>query len=151
MVPIDSLEQEESQQQIETKKADASASMDPSKNYCDVNIIDRPSKTVHLPYNLSYFISANPNGEEVGVISGGNRLVDLNQIGDGERITLRDREYEVPGSYDPVFTPDGKYVTTPLIVPQGGDEAAQFRTFFFEINNLRKKQDKSKPKMHISR
>ncbi|MCO4792617.1 MAG: hypothetical protein KC493_02805 [Bacteriovoracaceae bacterium] len=53
----------------------------------------------------SYFISPDPNGKYVGVIgdNAGNTIVNL-ETG---------KATKVPGSVDPVFTPDGKYLTLP--------------------------------------
>ncbi len=64
----------------------------------------KASASTALKEAPSYFISPDPNGKYVGVITtGGNTIVDLD-TGDSIRF---------PGPYDPVFTPDGKYVTRP--------------------------------------
>ena len=54
----------------------------------------------------NYFISADPDGRYVGVIGNGNHIYDMNS-------GTPPKSVKVPGSYDPVFTPDGRYVTIP--------------------------------------
>jgi hypothetical protein len=57
----------------------------------------------------SWFISADPAGRYVGVIMGGNHVYDLQApFVDGRPVRIA-----VPGGVDPVFTPDGRYLTTP--------------------------------------
>lgn len=62
-----------------------------------------PSSSTALSVSPSYFISPDPTGKYVGIIGGGNHLVDL----ETGKMT------KVPGSVDPVFTPDGAYLTLP--------------------------------------
>lgn len=66
-----------------------------------------PVKRFQLDRQPSYFISADPTGRYVGVISSGNHVYDLDSTGPTPK------QIQVPGSYDPVFTPDGKYLTIP--------------------------------------
>ncbi len=70
--------------------------------------VNPPVKRFQLDVQPSYFISADPNGRYVGVISSGNNIYDMDDVVDGKPKSIR-----VPGSYDPVFTPDGKYLTIP--------------------------------------
>ena len=64
----------------------------------------KASSSTALKKAPSYFISPDPTGNYVGVItSSGNTIVDLKS---GDYVNFPDR-------YDPVFTPDGKYITTP--------------------------------------
>ena len=57
----------------------------------------------------SWFISADPTGRYVGVIIGGNHVYDLKApFVDGRPVKIG-----VPGGVDPVFTPDGAYLTLP--------------------------------------
>ena len=85
-----------------------------TQRYCSINVPPKPRKTVKLPYNLSFFISPNPNGEEVAVIADfNNRLVNLSDVPDGHSIVENKDEQVIPGVVDPVFTPDGKYITLP--------------------------------------
>ena len=77
----------------------------------------KASSSTALKDAPSYFISPDPNGKFVGVITtGGNTIVDLDT---GKSIRF-------PGPYDPVFTPDGKYLTRP-----GG--------IFYNAEDVRKK------------
>jgi hypothetical protein len=71
----------------------------------------------------SYFISPDPNGQYVGIItSSGNQLVDL-ETGKMTRL---------PGGVDPVYTPDGDYLTLP-----GGK--------FLDAEEIRQKRKVDKP------
>lgn len=63
-----------------------------------------PTSSTALTVTPSYFISPDPNGQFVGIISNaGNQLVDL-ETGKMSRIS---------GGVDPVYTPDGDYLTRP--------------------------------------
>lgn len=76
------------------------------ENLCELDQ-NSPTKRYQLDRQPSYFISADPTGRYVGVISSGNHVYDLESTGP------KPKEIQVPGSYDPVFTPDGKYLTIP--------------------------------------
>ena len=110
----------------------------PDARYCSLNIPEKPYKTVSLPYGLSFFISPNPNGKEVAVIAGfANRLVDISSMPDGGRVEMGRQDTELPGYVDPVFTPDGKYITLPS-------------SQFFKYSEAKKKGDDAKPMMKQS-
>lgn len=74
-------------------------------DYCELNKTPRTQSSVKLPYDPNYFISADPSGKYTAVISSGdgNQLVNM-ESGDS---------HSVPGSVDPVFTPDGRFLTLP--------------------------------------
>lgn len=76
------------------------------ENWCRMNI-NPPTQRLELDRQPSYFISADPTGRYVGVIGSGNHVYDLQSRGG------QPKHIQVPGSYDPVFTPDGKYLTIP--------------------------------------
>ena len=76
-------------------------------DYCKVDA-NTPIQRFQLDVKPSWFISADPAGRYVGVIGDGNHIYDLQSGGDGQPDSIR-----VPGSYDPVFTPDGRYLTVP--------------------------------------
>ena len=78
-----------------------------AQDFCRMDV-NPPVKRFQLDVQPSYFISADPNGRYVGVISSGNNIYDMEDVTDG-----RPKSIKVPGSYDPVFTPDGKYLTIP--------------------------------------
>lgn len=78
-----------------------------AQDFCRMDV-NPPVKRFSLDVQPSYFISADPNGRYVGVISSGNNIYDMDDVVDG-----RPKSIKVPGSYDPVFTPDGKYLTIP--------------------------------------
>lgn len=102
--------------------------------YCSINVPEKPEKTIQLPFQLSFFISPNPNGQEVAVIDAAfaNRLILMENLQDKD---LADEVKDIillPGTVDPVFTPDGKYLTLPS-------------SKFYEIEEAKKKGDKAKP------
>ncbi len=74
-------------------------------DYCELDTSPRSQSSVKLPFTPDYFISADPAGKYTAVIStgDGNRLVNM-QTG---------RDVAVPGGVDPVFTPDGRFLTLP--------------------------------------
>jgi hypothetical protein len=76
-----------------------------SQDLCQVNA-NPPIQRFGLDRMPNYFISADPNGRYVGVIGNGNHIYDMNSGSPPKSV-------QVPGSYDPVFTPDGRYVTVP--------------------------------------
>jgi hypothetical protein len=86
------------------------------ENWCKMNS-NPPTQRYELDVQPSWFISADPNGRYVGVIGSGNHVYDLQS-------TSGPKSIQVPGSYDPVFTPDGKYLTIP-----GGE--------FYDANKIR--------------
>jgi len=89
----------------------------------------KASASTALKRAPSYFISPDPNGKYVGVITpGGNTLVDLRN---GNSVKF-------PDTYDPVFTPDGKYITTP-----GGN--------FFVSTDAHEKIDKNESAAGVKR
>lgn len=68
---------------------------------------NRATQSFGLDRAPNFFISADPNGRYVGVIGAGtNHVYDMNS-------GSPPRSVRVPGAYDPVFTPDGRYVTVP--------------------------------------
>ncbi len=73
-------------------------------NLCKVNTT-QPKKRIKLPTAPNFFISADPSGKYTGVIDGAEANVLVN-METGTQQT-------VPGAYDPVFTPDGKFLTLP--------------------------------------
>lgn len=73
-------------------------------NLCKVNTT-QPKQRVKLPTAPNFFISADPTGKYTGVIDGADSNVLVN-MENGTQQT-------VPGDYDPVFTPDGKFLTLP--------------------------------------
>ena len=105
------------------------------QQYCTINIPEKPEKTITLPFPLSFFISPNPNGKEVAVIDEGfaNKLIDLSSLSDQEVLSDGSKQISIlPGSVDPVFTPDGKYITLPSSI-------------FYRYEDAKKKADKAKP------
>lgn len=77
------------------------------KNYCELNQnkVDKKVKINDFP---SYFFKVHPNGKYIAYIgTGSNKLLNLET---GNVIDL-------PGTIDPVFSPDGKY----LLVPTGAE------------------------------
>ena len=103
------------------------------EKYCSINVPEKPEKTIRLPYPLSFFISPNPNGEEVAVISEfENRLVNLSNMPDGGEVEEDVTDTELPGSVDPVFTPDGKYITLP-------------GSIFYSYQEAKRKGDNARP------
>jgi hypothetical protein len=76
-----------------------------SQDLCEVNA-NTPIQRFGLDRIPNYFISADPNGRYVGVIGNGNHIYDMTSGSPPKSV-------QVPGSYDPVFTPDGRYVTVP--------------------------------------
>ncbi len=103
------------------------------EKYCSINVPEKPDKTIRLPYPLSFFISPNPNGEEVAVITEfQNRLVNLSKMPDGGEIEEDRTDTELPGNVDPVFTPDGKYITLPS-------------SYFYRYQEAKRKGDSARP------
>lgn len=88
--------------------------------WCAVDA-NKPIQRIQLDVEPSYFISADPSGRYVGVISRGNHVYDLEASQQGQKVV----HSKVTGSYDPVFTPDGKYLTLP-----GGE--------FYDADEIRK-------------
>ena len=106
-----------------------------TSRYCQINIPEKPQKTIRLPYQLSFFISPNPNGKEVAVIADfSNRLVNLENLSDGDYLQQGMHDSPLPGYVDPVFTPDGKYITLP-------------DSKFFEYNDAKNNGENAKPIM----
>jgi len=79
-------------------------------NMCDTN--ETPIiKRAYLDFAPSYFISPNPDGQTVGAITpNGNVLVSMTEV---DESTNSAKRIHIPGSYDPVYTPDGKHITLP--------------------------------------
>lgn len=76
-----------------------------SQDLCKVDG-NPPIQRFGLDRAPNYFISADPNGRYVGVIGGGNHIYDMHSGSPPKSV-------QVPGSFDPVFTPDGRYLTVP--------------------------------------
>lgn len=72
---------------------------------CQVDA-NQPIQSFGLDQAPNFFISADPDGRYVGVIGNGNFIYDMHSGSPPKSI-------QVPGQYDPVFTPDGRYVTVP--------------------------------------
>lgn len=72
---------------------------------CQVDA-NQPIQSFGLDQAPNFFISADPNGRYVGVIGNGNYIYDMHSGSPPKSV-------RVPGQYDPVFTPDGRYVTVP--------------------------------------
>src|SRR5690606_20755090 len=91
--------------------------------YCELNTSPLKQR-VKLKNDPNYFISADPSGRYTAVIdeSRDNILVDMS---DGS-------VHDVPGGVDPVFTPDGKFLTLP-----GGK--------FIEMAEIQNQIDRNRP------
>jgi hypothetical protein len=78
------------------------ASFSSSADVCRLNesSFDRAVRINGLP---GYFFKVHPDGQYLSFISEGNHLLDFNT---GEELRL-------PGSVDPVWSPDGAFLTTP--------------------------------------
>lgn len=108
---------------------------------CRLNIPEAPAQEIELPYNISYFISPNPNGNEVAVILGyQNRLIDL-RANDKKGKLKEGSDHAIPGVIDPVFTPDGKYITIPT------RDYVKQKIEFFEYNELKANKDEEEEKI----
>lgn len=79
--------------------------------YCELQTTTAERK-VKLPAAPSWFISVHPDGDKAAVIMsglGGNNIVSLDEVDDeGLPKTMR-----VPGGVDPVYTPDGWFLSEP--------------------------------------
>ncbi|MBT7610998.1 MAG: hypothetical protein HN576_14645 [Bacteriovoracaceae bacterium] len=82
-----------------------------NEDMCSV-AITVPKTSTALPVSPSYFISPDPAGKYVGIIANGNKLVDLETGG----------MTDLPGGVDPVYSPDGAYLTRPGGVFYNGQE-----------------------------
>lgn len=71
---------------------------------CKVNIT-QPKKRIKLSSAPNFFISADPSGKYTGVIDGAEKNILVNME--------TGKHKKVPGPYDPVFTPDSKFLTLP--------------------------------------
>ncbi len=73
--------------------------------YCALNKMSF-DKRVRVNDFPSYFFKVHPSGEYIAYInSSGNQLLNLNS----------GKNFRLPGIVDPVFSPDGKYILTPII------------------------------------
>ena len=80
---------------------------------CEINQTPIDKQIILDPREPSFFISVPPDGQHIGVIHGGeNYIYDTdpnNQNANGTNNLIR-----VPGSEDPVYTPDGRFITTQM-------------------------------------
>ena len=91
---------------------------------CELDPARAGVKIAHLDRQPSWFISVNPNNSNlVGYIGGSNRIVNMSLPRGDES-----REIVIPGSIDPVYSPDGLFMTTPMqglaFIPLDALEAA---------------------------
>lgn len=81
-----------------------------NQDSCELDPARAGVKIAHLERQPSWFISVNPNNSDlVGYIGGGNRIINTN-LPRGHA----SREITIPGSIDPVYSPDGLFMTTPM-------------------------------------
>ena len=83
---------------------------------CKLSTVRPGDRFSAVSSDLTWFISAHPTDiNTVGIIYslGGNYLYQYEEP--GNPTSIDERQVSVPGDVDPVFTPDGLFVTTPLL------------------------------------
>lgn len=99
---------------------------------------DRDNLEVKVNDHVSYFFKIHPDGEYLAFIGGeSNQLLNM---GTGE-------QKAIPGHVDPVFTPDGEYLTIPMTHEKNynGDITYETTMGFFDFKKIKDEGSSAKP------